>query len=82
MIEYAAAGVPMIGSPAPEYIRLNREYGIGRIAHSIDEWAENIKELNDPRVRIAEAKKNRELVKQLDVKHMAREWAEIFESLL
>lgn len=82
MIEYAAAGVPMIGSPAPEYLRLNREYGIGRIANSIEEWAEHIKELGDSRVRMAEAKKNRELVKQLDVKYMADDWADIFESLL
>lgn len=82
MIEYAAAGVPMVASAAPEYLRLNNEYGIGRIAHDINEWAEHIKELGDPRVRMAEAKKNRDLVKQLDVKFMADEWAGIFESLL
>jgi len=82
MIEYAAAGVPMIASPAPEYVRLNREYGIGRIAHSLDEWAEHITELSDPRVRLAEARKNRELVKELNVTFMADEWADIFESLL
>jgi glycosyltransferase involved in cell wall biosynthesis len=82
MIEYAAAGIPMIASPAPEYLRLHQEYGIGRIAKSIDEWAEHIKELGDPRVRQAEAKRNRDLVKDLDVPKMADQWAEVFESLL
>lgn len=74
LIEYASAGVPFVASPAPEYLRLRAEYGIGRIAHSVEDWKEQIVELFDHKVRFSESKKQRSLVKALDVSKMAAEW--------
>jgi glycosyltransferase involved in cell wall biosynthesis len=74
LLEYSAAGVPFVASPAPEYLRLKDEYGIGRIAHSKDEWREHIIELMHDKTRVKEAKQQRELVKRLDVNRMARDW--------
>lgn len=82
LIEYASAGVPFVASPAPEYVRLQDEYKIGRIAYSPNEWVENITELMDFRARKEEASKNRELVKQLNVTAMAQKWQSVIESLL
>lgn len=82
MIEYAAAGVPAICSPSPEYIRLRDEYGIGRIAYSIDEWRGHLDELKNHRLRQIEAKENHQLVKQLDAKNMAGKWARLMQEYL
>lgn len=79
MIEYAAAGVPAVASPSPEYIRLHDEYGIGRIAHSKDEWRAHINELRNSHLRNQEAKLNRDRVKELDVTKMARQWADVIQ---
>ena len=77
-IEYAAAGVPFVASPLPEYIRLRDEYGIGRIAHSPEEWVEHFTELLDPSVRLEEAKRQRIIVEaRLGARQMAREWDSI-----
>lgn len=76
-IEYASAGVPFVASNAPEYERLHDEYGIGRLASNQDEWFGNLIELTNYKVRKEEAIKQRELVKALDVKVMAKRWQEI-----
>jgi glycosyltransferase involved in cell wall biosynthesis len=81
-IEYAAAGVPFVASPRPEYVRLKKEFGIGRIAYSADDWVSNVEELTNPKVRRAEAKLNRDLVKALDVKSMQNAWVELLRSLM
>lgn len=82
-IEYAAAGVPFVASPRSEYIRLRDEYGIGRIAHTREEWLAHIHELYDSRVRAAEAQRQRKVVEvHLDVKNMAEAWDELIYGLL
>lgn len=81
-IEYCAAGVPFVASRAPEYVRLHETYGIGRLATTKDEWVGHMTELKDHRLRMAEARENRMLVKELDVKVMASHWRELFESLI
>lgn len=81
-IEYAAAGVPFVASPRPEYLRLQSEFGIGRIAYSHDEWLHHIDELLQPKVRREEAKRNRDLVRALDVKTMAANWVRLLESVV
>jgi glycosyltransferase involved in cell wall biosynthesis len=77
-LEYAAAGIPFVASPLPEYIRLRDEYGIGRIASSASEWVEHIEELFDPAVRAAEADRQHELVlKHFHVKDMAKDFDDV-----
>lgn len=73
-IEYAAAGVPFVASPLPEYIRLRDEYGIGRIAATADEWIAHVAELCDQRARVSEAARQRDLVvASLDARFQAAE---------
>lgn len=71
-IEYAAAGVPFVASALPEYLRLRDEYGIGRTAHTLEQWVRHVEELTDRSVRAEEAARQRELVlDQLDVRFQA-----------
>ena len=35
--EYAAAGIPFVAQDLPEYVRLS-EMGVGRVAHTADDW--------------------------------------------
>lgn len=81
-IEYASAGIPFVASPSPEYVRLRDEYGIGRIAHTKDEWLENIGELWDFKIRKEESLRQRDLVKNLDVTVMAGKWASVIGQFL
>lgn len=74
-LEYAAAGIPFIASPLPEYVRLNQEFGIGRLASTPSEWKEHIEELSDPSVRFEEAQRQRAIIdSEFHVKKMAREF--------
>lgn len=77
-IEYAAAGVPFVASPLPEYVRLKQEYGIGRLASTPDEWVAHFNELLDLEVRAEEAARQRQIVEErLGARNMAREWDSI-----
>lgn len=82
LLEYASAGVPFVASPAPEYVRLHEEYGIGRIAKNREDWLDNIGELWDFKVRKEESLKQLDLVKALDVTVMASKWKAMIGSFL
>jgi hypothetical protein len=74
-LEYAAAGIPFIATPTKEY-RLLAAAGVGRLASTPDEWRDHATALLDPSTRIAEAKRNRDIVReQFDVKGMGEAWA-------
>lgn len=74
-LEYAAAGIPFIATPTEEY-RLLAASGVGRLASSPDEWMDHATALLDPSTRIAEAERNRAIVKQkFDIDGMGEAWA-------
>jgi hypothetical protein len=74
-LEYAAAGIPFIATPTEEY-RLLAASGVGRLASSPDEWMDHATALLDPSTRIAEAARNRAIVKQkFDIGGMGEAWA-------
>lgn len=80
-IEFAAAGIPFIASPSPEYLRLNAT-GIGRIARNAKEWVEHVEELRDPEIRRAEGQRNYELVrKRHDMNNRAEQWRTLYECI-
>ena len=56
-LEYAAAGIPFIASPSPEYIHLE-SLGIGRVARTPTEWIEALEALMDPKQRALEKQRN------------------------
>lgn len=82
-LEYAAAGIPFVASPLPEYIRLRDDYGIGRVANDVDEWVTHLQELTDQRVRIQEAVQQRKMVEEsLDVSRQAKEVDDLIRELM
>jgi len=74
-LEYAAAGIPFIATPTEEY-RVLAAAGVGRLAATPDEWFDHATALLDPSTRIAEAKRNREIVREhFDISGMGESWA-------
>lgn len=81
-LEYAAAGVPFIASPSPEYKYL-AEHGVGRIASTPDEWLQHAEELLNPKVRKEERLKNRQIVEEkFSMAARGKDWEEVFEQIL
>jgi len=72
-LEYAAAGIPFIASPSPEYVELANA-GIGRIARNWDDWEYHFDELRDPQKRIDDVEVNLENLKNFTVKARGSEW--------
>jgi glycosyltransferase involved in cell wall biosynthesis len=82
-IEYAAAGVAFVASDVGEYRRLHDLYGVGRLATTPAEWTAALEELCDPGIRLAEAKRQREIVQEnLNVQNMAAAWENVFKKYL
>lgn len=81
-LEYAAAGVPFIASPSPEYKYL-AEHGVGRIASTPDEWLQHAEELLDPKVRKEERLRNRQIIEEkFSMAARGKDWEEVFEQIL
>ena len=81
-LEYAAAGIPFIASPSPEYVYL-AEHGVGRIASNEDEWLKHSEELLNPKVRKEEKLKNRQIIEEkFSMKARAQDWEDAFEQIL
>lgn len=81
-LEYAAAGIPFIAYPTPEYQRL-ADMGVGRLASTPEEWVKHLTDLLDPAVRKREAARQRALVS--DEHHMrerGKEWHALLQSLV
>lgn len=81
-LEYAAAGIPFIASPLPEYVSLAEEHGIGRLAKTTKDWVREIKALQDFDMRLEEAARQRKAVTAFDVKSQAKAWDELIWSLV
>lgn len=79
-LEYAASNIPFVTSPSPEYEWLEGK-GVGRVAHSPDQWKKHLGELLDWQVRKREAARQRQLVlSQHTIRERAVEWAALFAS--
>lgn len=76
-LEYAAAGIPFVASPSSEYVRLKKEYGVGRLAKNVSAWTKHFDELADPKIRQEESEAALEAIQPLDVIHGAKKWDEI-----
>lgn len=79
MLEYAALGIPAVGSPRAEYVRLNKEHGIGMIAKDGTDWYRKVKRLvDDPILRYDTAQAGLEAAKKLSMSQNAWKLAEIW----
>lgn len=81
-LEYAAAGIPFVASALPEYVALSEQFGIGRTANKSRKFAAALEVLRNPDVRKAEAAKNLENVKMLDISVGAVRLNDYLESLV
>jgi glycosyltransferase involved in cell wall biosynthesis len=73
-LEYAAAGIPFVASPLPEY-RLLAKDGVGHLASSPDEWRLHIENLLDYKTRRREAAISRnEVARNWSIDARATEW--------
>jgi hypothetical protein len=80
-LEYAAAGVPFVSSYSPEYQHL-ADCGIGRVAKSDLEWQEHLDCLLDPKIRIFEREKNKEILNAFSMQVRGIEWDMAFKQIL
>lgn len=77
-LEYAASGIPFVADPLPEYERI-ASMGIGRVAHTPDEWTAHMTELLDWKTRKREAARQ-EMLTQRDhtILNTAHQWVDLF----
>lgn len=81
-LEYTAAGIPFVASYSPEY-QLLADQGVGRVAHSPDEWEEHLAYLIDPKNRKEEIEKNYENLKIMHtMENRGKEWNKVLNEIL
>jgi hypothetical protein len=80
-LEYAAAGVPFVSSYSPEYQYL-ADSGIGRIAHTPDDWVYHLDELKVTSIRKDEIEHNIEMLEQFSMEKRGADWNETFKVIL
>jgi hypothetical protein len=77
-LEYAAAGIPFVADPLPEYERI-ASMGVGRIAHTPEQWTAHMTELLDHSTRKREARRQLQLVlRDHTILNTAHEWVALF----
>lgn len=82
-LEYTAAGVPWIATDLEEYSYINKEFGIGRVASTKDEWLGHLEELSNVKVRNKERQKNMDLVRQFHtMEKRGPEWDRVYKEIL
>lgn len=80
-LEYAAAGIPFIASPSPEYIHLE-SLGIGRVARTPTEWESALTTFLDPKVRALEVERNLDGVRNVcSIDRTGREWSHALQMI-
>lgn len=82
MAEYAAVGVPCIGSPRAEYVRLHK-LGVGLLAKNTGEWRSKLQELSaSQRAREDLSWRGREVMRDLTIEGNAWRWYEAWADAL
>lgn len=79
-MEYAAAGIPFIATPSPEYVWLKREHGMGLLADRHKDWVRQLKLLADPTARAELREHNTIAVKALDMASQWEQWATVYDN--
>lgn len=72
-LEYAAAGIPFIASPVPEY-KFLFDSGVGRVASTPEEWIYHFNELRDVSIRKDEAQINIEKLENFSIEKRGEDW--------
>lgn len=81
-LEMSALGVPWVGSPRTEYVRLNR-MGAGVLADTPNRWFKELRRLSaSPALRQERAEQAREVAGGLRIRDNAWRWMEAWEKAL
>ena len=65
-----------------EYTYLNKEFGVGRIAHTEDEWISHLEELSDQKLRNKERQRNMEIVREFHtMEKRGLEWDKVYKEI-
>jgi glycosyltransferase involved in cell wall biosynthesis len=81
-LEYAAAGVPFIAEDMEEYSYLYKEYGIGRVAKTEDQWLSHLEDLKNPKTRNIERQNNYKLVREFHtMESRGKDWDEVYREI-
>jgi hypothetical protein len=76
-LEYAASNIPFVAQGLPEYARL-AEMGVGRVAHTPDDWRREMTALLDFKVRKREAAANyANMMRDHTIRSREPEWQEM-----
>jgi glycosyltransferase involved in cell wall biosynthesis len=79
-LEYAAVGVPWVGSPVPDYLALHAE-GCGLIARRPRDWEGTLRRLiRDPGLRADLSAAGREVAARHTVERNARRWLDAWRA--
>ena len=79
--EYAALGVPFVGSPRADYLRLHAEVGVGIFAETPEDWRRELTALlTSPELRADVAGRNREAVASLTYEQHSHRWMDAWKS--
>lgn len=82
MAEYAASGVPCVGSPRAEYARLYK-LGVGQLAKNPNDWRTKIMKLtSEPNLRDDLGRRGREVMRGLTIEGNAWRWLEGWQRAL
>jgi hypothetical protein len=77
-LEYACSGIPFVAQGLPEYQHL-AQTGVGRTAHTPEDWVREVTALLDPDLRRFEARINQTVVlEKHTIAQRADEWREVF----
>lgn len=82
MAEYAAAGVPCVGSPRAEYARIAK-LGVGWLARTPNEWKTKLRTLVDSADARAElSERGRQVMREHTIEGNAWRWLELWQDAL
>ena len=79
-LEYASAGIPFVAQGLPEYERLSG-MGVGRIAHTADDWVKQLTALLDFSTRKKDSRTNFErVVREHTIMAREPEWKQVLKT--
>ncbi len=78
LIKAWALGMPVAGSPLPDYI----DAGLKYVATTVDEWIKVLDILNDVELRKEDAKIGQLLAKQYSAELISEQWLKVFKDLV
>ena len=82
MAEYAAAGVPCVGSPRAEYVRLNK-LGVGWLAKTPNDWKTKLRTLVESQTAREElSERGRFVMQEYTIERTAWRWMETWQRAL